>query len=809
MATVFCYPSAMPVAIRTPADNDRGPRYMEKALAAIHQANRARSAIELLHRSHEKQVHLCVRCPDSLAEVVTAAIEASYPNCRLEAIEEDEAENIATHTAVEIWSAELRLVPDLFRILRHSQFQDLQSGSFADPIDSILRAVQPDQHLTARIEISVTPVSRTRYRRAKWAVERLNSPFFRLHFRLAALFARASTHRRLWLFAWIFGTITGHRQVLSIIYPIDTSTGRHHEREDDVQAASDKIGGHLFETRIRLVVLCPTDAEVSTHDRLGTMAGALGSFTISRLATFRMTRIRRGRPGTLPKRGFLTSHEELATLFHPPTAGVGAERMHTNDFSEKEAPVSIPSGRSEGEVVLGRVKFRSDTRSFGIAREDRRRHLYIVGKTGVGKTTLLQTQIVADIEAGRGVCLIDPHGDLAETIVRFIPRRRTNDVILFDAADREYAVSFNPLACNDEERIDQTTSGVVSAFRKIYDSWGPRLEDTLRNAVFATVEQGGTLRTVLSLLSDEPFCERLVQNTRDDLVRSFWIDEFANWNDRYRTEAVAAIQNKIRPFLTNRSLRAIVGQSRSSLDLRQIMDQEQVLIVNSSKGRIGEDNSTLLGALLVASIQQAAMSRADVLEDQRRDFYLYVDEFQDFTTGSFATILSEARKYRLNLTVAHQYLKQLDDQTAGAVFGNVGSIVAFQVGSDDAEVLAQQLSKFDEQLKPQDLTNLPKYTAYVRLLIDGLPSSPFSMETVAPRGLDPAQDRSTIVCETSKRRHAVPIVKPRQQVECAVCRGNSRLKARPCPMALHRQVCERSRDLTSYPSLDRIQPRSV
>jgi len=650
---------------------------MEKALAAIHQGNRAKSAIQLLYRSHEQQVGLWLRSPDSLADVVTAAIEASYPNCRLVAFEENEADNISTHTAVEIWSAELRLVPDLFPILRHSQFQDLQSGNFADPIDSILRAIQPNQHLTARIELSVTPVSRKRYRRAKWAIERLNSPSFRLHFRLAALFARASTRRRLWLFAWIFGTIAGRRQVLSIINPIDTSTGRHHEREDDVQSASDKVGGHLFETRIRLVVAGPRDGEASAYERLRTMAGALGSFTVSRLATFRMTRIRRGQPRALPKRGFLMSHEELATLFHPPTAGVGAERMHTNDFTEKEAPVSIPSGKRDGEVALGRVKFRSDTRSFGIAREDRRRHVYIVGKTGMGKTALLQSQILADIEAGRGVCLIDPHGDLAEETVPFIPPRRTNEVIVFDAADRDYAVSFNPLACSDEERIDQVTSGVVSAFRKIYDSWGPRLEDTLRNAVFATVEQGGTLRTVLRLLSDQPFRERFVQQIRDDLVRSFWIDEFAHWNDRYRTEAVAAIQNKIRPFLTNRRIRAIVGRSHKSLDLRKIMDDEQVLIVNLSKGRIGEDNSTLLGALLVASIQQAAMSRADVSEHERRDFYLYVDEFQSFTTGSFATILSEARKYRLNLTVAHQYLKQLDEDTANAVFGNVGSIVAF------------------------------------------------------------------------------------------------------------------------------------
>jgi hypothetical protein len=399
---------------------------MEKALAGIHQANHDRSSAELVYRSCEQRVELCVRCSDQLAGVITAAIEASYPNCRLDTFKDEVDGETSKRGDLEIWSAELRLVPDLFPILRHSQFEDLQSSSFADPIDSLLNAIKPDDRCSARIEISVTPVSKKPHRRARWAVERLNSPFFRLHFRLAALFARASTRPRLWLFAWIFGTITGRRQVLSSVNPIDTSTGRHHEREDDVQAASDKIGGHLFETRIRLVVEAEKGAARSARARIETMAGALGSFTVSRLATFRMTRPRRGRLRRCGGHRFLLSHEELATLFHPPTAGVSAERLHTSDFTEKEPPVCIPSGKGDGEVVIGRVRFRSDHRTFGIAREDRRRHLCIVGKTGMGKTTLLQTQITSDIEAGRGVCLIDPHGDLAMAVLRAIPTRRTN-----------------------------------------------------------------------------------------------------------------------------------------------------------------------------------------------------------------------------------------------------------------------------------------------------------------------------------------------------------------------------------------------
>ena len=445
------------------------------------------------------------------------------------------------------------------------------------------------------------------------------------------------------------------------------------------------------------------------------------------------------------------SHEELATLWHPPTETAQAERMLASEFTELEAPAFFHSEKEEGAVVLGRVLFRDDRRPVVLALEDRRRHLYVVGKTGMGKTTLIQNMIVADMLAGWGICLVDPHGDLAESITALVPKHRTNDVILFDAGSREHVLSFNPLACNDASRIDQVTSGVVSAMKKLYDSWGPRLEDTLRNAVFATVERGGNLLSVMQLLGEKAFREQVVPLIRDPIVRSFWMHEFASWSDNYRTEAVAAIQNKLRPFLTSTSIRAIVSQPGRSLDLRDVMDRGQVLIVNLSKGRLGEDNSTLLGALLVTSIQQAAMTRADVPEIERRDFSLYVDEFQNFTTGSFASVLSEARKYRLALIVAHQYLTQLDEPTANAVFGNVGSIITFQVGSDDAQLLAGQLGKYPGQINPENLTGLPKYIACIRLLINGMPSKPFSMQTLPPltSAVDP--ERAEIIRRVTQR----------------------------------------------------------
>jgi len=473
------------------------------------------------------------------------------------------------------------------------------------------------------------------------------------------------------------------------------------------------------------------------------VAGTPGEFYSFRLSLFR----------------FVLNNSELATLWHPTTVTVRAPTMQTNDSREFEPPHGICSGKSDGGAVLGRLAFRNDRRPFAIKRDDRRRHLLITGKTGVGKTSLLQRLIVSDMTAGRGVALIDPHGDSAEDVSRMVPKWRTNDVVLLDASDRDFPPSFEPLRCGQGGDTSLTASGVVGAFKKLYgDSWGPRLEYILRNAVLALLEVPGTsLLTLLRMLEDRRFREQLLQRVGDPLVRSFWLDEFAAKPMRFQEEAIAPIQNKVGQFLSSPLLRAIVGQTPGLIDLRRVMDEQRILIVNLSKGRIGEDASTLLGALLVTGLQQAAMSRADVPESHRTDFYLYVDEFQNFATDSFAMILSEARKYRLNLTIANQYLDQIEDGTRHAVFGNVGSLVCFQVGTTDAEVLAEQLAG---DLTPGDLIALPKYRAYSRLLIDGMPSKPFSMATLPPISRR-NEDRSSVIRRTSARRHA----RPRQQIQ--------------------------------------------
>lgn len=733
--------------IAAPANNERGPRYMEKALAAIHQTGLHRQPITLIYGSVGGQIGLMLRCTRSQRDVVLGPIEANYPQCSLTPIEEKSLADGGD----ESWTVDLELVPELYPILRHAQFEDMLNHNFADPINSLLRSIKPDDSLVCRVEITIVPASHFRCHLATHAVKVLDHEFFRRHHLLARFYARNITCWPGWWPAWILGRIA-IRTPLPGHTAIDTSTSRMHEREEDLQSASDKVGSHLFDARIKLTVSAPAGEKEAARERLASMAGAFGAFTRSRLARFRPSKMRRGLSRARSER-FLLSHEELATLWHPPTSTAGAEKMKTNEFTELEAPAVIHPETEEGTVALGRVRFRDDRRLATLALEDRRRHLYIVGKTGMGKTTLMQNMIAADMRAGRGVCLVDPHGDLADSLVGLVPRERTNDVILFDAGNPESVVGFNPLACADRSRVDQVTSGVVSAFKKLHDSWGPRLEDTLRNAVFATVEQGGDLMSVMRLLGEKAYREQMVLRIRDGVVRAFWLHEFAGWSDNYRTEAVAAIQNKIRPFLTNTNIRGIVSQPGRSLDLRDIMDTGKILIVNLSKGRVGEDNSTLLGAFLVTSIQQAAMMRADVPEALRREFFLYVDEFQNFTTGSFASMLSEARKFHLSLICAHQFLSQLNEQTSDAVWGNVGSIVAFQVGSDDAEVLAQQLGRFSGQIAPENLTGLPKYTAYARLLIDGMPSGPFSLQTLPPSaGFD--SERAEIIRRTSQRQHA-------------------------------------------------------
>ncbi len=397
-------------------------------------------------------------------------------------------------------------------------------------------------------------------------------------------------------------------------------------------------------------------------------------------------------------------------------------------------------------TIFAETNFRNQRRRFGIKKDDRRRHMYIIGKTGVGKTTLLENMVISDIVNGNGVGVVDPHGEFAEKILDFVPRERVEDVIYIDPSDVHHPVAFNPIEKVEAGQRHLVASGLMGVFKKIWpDVWSARMEYILNNTILALLESpGSTLLGVMGMFSDKNYRKKVLKHVKDPVILSFWKDEFARYQQRYEVEATAAIQNKIGQFLSAGIVRNIVGQKNSTFDMRRAMDEKKIIIMNLSKGKVGEDNSKLLGGLLVAKLQLAAMSRVNMSEEERNDFYLYVDEFQNFATESFANILSEARKYRLNLILANQYIAQLTEAFEGgrnttvrdAVFGNVGTLLNFRIGADDAEFLEKE---FEPVFTINDLVNLPKFTVYLKLMIDGIVSRPFSARTLPPH---PRPERS-------------------------------------------------------------------
>lgn len=426
-------------------------------------------------------------------------------------------------------------------------------------------------------------------------------------------------------------------------------------------------------------------------------------------------------------------------------------------------PVGGEESKEEHVCLFGQTNFRNQMRRFGIKTDDRRRHMYVVGKTGMGKTTMLENMVLQDIYKGHGVGVVDPHGDFAEKIINYIPKNRINDVVYFNPADINFPIGFNILEVENEEQKHLVAAGLMGVFKKIWpDVWSSRMEYILNNTILALLDYpGSTLLGINRLLGDKKYRQKVVKKLTDPVVKGFWQNEFASYNERYATEAVAPIQNKIGQFLSASVIRNMVAQVKSTINVRDIMDNQKIFVMNLSKGRIGEDNSRLLGGMLITEIQLAAMARVDTPEAERKDFFLYVDEFQNFATPSFANILSEARKYRLSLIMAHQYIAQLDEVVADAVFGNVGTVVTFRVGGSDAEVLVKE---FTPTFTEEDIVNLPKFQVFLKLMINGVASQPFSAMTMPPIGS--STDSAQKVVRVSRERYA----KSRDSIEDKIVR---------------------------------------
>ncbi len=413
-------------------------------------------------------------------------------------------------------------------------------------------------------------------------------------------------------------------------------------------------------------------------------------------------------------------------------------------------------------TYFGEADFRNSRTPFGIKGSDRDRHMYVIGKTGMGKSTMLENMAIQDIQNGEGMGFIDPHGGSAEALLDYVPKERVNDVIYFAPFDVDHPVSFNVMEDVGKDKRHLVANGLMSAFKKIWvDAWSARMEYILGNTMLALLEYpGATLLSVNRMLVDKEYRKKVVEYVTDPTVKSFWVDEFAKYTDRYTQEATPAIQNKIGQFVSNPIIRNIIGQSKSTFDIREVMDKKKILIMNLSKGKMGEQNANLIGSMLVTKIYLAAMSRADLTRaeiESRPPFYFYVDEFQSFANESFADILSEARKYKLSLTIAHQYIEQMPEEVRDAVFGNVGTFITFRVGSYDAEVLEKE---FAPTFLAEDIVNLDKRQIYLRLMIEGVSSKPFSAVTVPPIARPAVSYREEII-EHSQKFYA----RPREEVE--------------------------------------------
>lgn len=488
-----------------------------------------------------------------------------------------------------------------------------------------------------------------------------------------------------------------------------------------------------FRVSIRIVVSARDEYAAESHlnNIVGSFAqysSAYNSFKKSRIwfkQMFMIDFIYRYMPflniGTM-----ILNSEELATVFHLPNKTV--ETHHIRYLNAKNAPA--PNTIPKTGLHLGKSNYRGEMRDVFIGNDDRRRHMYIIGKTGTGKSEFLKEMIIQDIDSGKGVCAIDPHGEFIEDILELMPPERADDVIYFNPSDLERPMGLNMMEADTEEQRHFVVSSIIGLMYKLYDPHrtgiiGPRFEHAIRNAMLTIMyKKGSTFIELVRILTDSKYVDELLPLVKDPVVKRYWTDQIAQTSDFHKSEVLDYIVSKFGRFVTNKTMRNIIGQPESSFNFRRAMDEQKIILCNLSKGVLGEEDAKFLGLILVPKVLTAAMSRQDIPMDQRKDFYLYVDEFQNYATEDFAVILSEARKYRLNLIVANQFISQIDEEVKNAVFGNVGTMVSFRVGVQDANFLQQEYSPV---FNDGDLTNIEKYHVYVKTIVKNEPVPPFSM----------------------------------------------------------------------------------
>jgi hypothetical protein len=551
-------------------------------------------------------------------------------------------------------------------------------------------------------------------------------------------------------------------------------TAKYSVDQKELEAVEQKISKPGFSAYIRILVVSSSTEAADAH--LSNIKGAFAQFDSFNTFTEEKNRFFKGwaivdfiyrQLPLWPKNLGVLTTEELATVFHFPNKSVETPSIHWLGARVAPAPANIPTSG----LFIGKSIYRGQVRSVFINDDDRRRHMYIIGKTGVGKSEFLKDMILQDIRSGKGVCFIDPH-DTIDMILPLIPPERAEDVILFDPSDTERPMGLNMLDAQTEEQKDLIVTSIIGLMYKLYDPnktgiIGPRFEHAIRNAMLTVMsEPGNTFVEVVRVLTDSSFVQELLPKVQDPIVRRYWTDQIAQTSDFHKSEVLDYIVSKFGRFVTNRMMRNIIGQSQSAFSFREVMDKGKILLISLAKGKIGEDNSSFLGLILVPKILAAAMSRQDIPQDQRRDFYLYVDEFQNFATPDFGQILSEARKYRLNLTVANQFIGQIEEDVKNAIFGNAGTIVSFRVGVSDANYLQHE---FQPVFNEADLINIEVYHAYIKTLIGNEPTPPFSLDLTKDIAAEKKIENPR-VAELIKELSRLKFGRPRDLVEAEIAK---------------------------------------
>ncbi len=746
--------------VQVPRNNEKGPlsaQFMFASIHGIYKSARERlndgsfqEHISLEIVSMAKYIKFYIYVPTHLKDFIEGQMYSQYPNVEIREVEDY---TLAKRPeGLHFAGTELDLIRrDIYPIKTFLNFEvDPLAG-----ITGVLAQVEDDEQIW--VQTLIRPVDDSWQRKAITYVNDLKNG------RITNLSGGKGAKKFL---SFIFNVIKFLSAPPDVMAKGFKLPGPVEQAAKAIEEKSTKLG---YETKIRLIFLSPKDPE-ALRLKVQSIVGAFKQYNASNLNGFTYGSVQIDDPDFLnqvqtrsfEEKGFVLNIEEIASLYHLPTITVETPSIVWAGSKKGEPPAVLPIEgivSSEELTVFGQTNFRDQTINFGIKAKDRNQHMYIIGQTGTGKSTVMKIQALDDIKEGRGLAIIDPHGEFIDTILDYIPENRIKDVVMLNPGDREYCNGFNLLENVDEHKRDLVASSLMSIFTKIWEGvWSARMEHILKNTILALLETPGTtLLSASKMLVNKEYRNMIIANVKDPTVKEFWLEEFeaqAKSSPKFLVEAIAPIQNKIGQFLSVPSIRNMVGQPKSTIDFKDITDTNKILLVKLSKGEIGEDNMRLLGAMIITKIYLTIMERAGRRDDEMNNFYLYVDEFQNFATSSFANILSESRKYKLNLIIAHQYIAQLTPEIRDAVLGNAGNIILFRVGPDDPPTLKKTFEPvFDEN----DMVNLSTFHIYVKMMIDNTVYPAFSATTIKYwEYFKEKYGFGQQIIEESRRRYAIP-----------------------------------------------------